>query len=287
MDAHAGRDRDRFVVLAFAADPIARRSAGRRLARPHPVESAGRPRTHGQSIVAGSWPSPGSWLCCGSSTAPPSCRVPACSTLLNSLVSNRDLHPHQSSVRPGPRLSPGPCVAGPRSFGDRPGSAIVARCGRVRYPARGARGGRRRSPPPLHRRDRAARPDRLDGLIDGAYHAVVRRDRAWLVLIIAVGAAALRGRSRGLASIREDRADRRAGGLLFALLVGLAVAVWLERRRRLWSTGPALLLATVLVLAAGNTLVRADRLRGTVDWRRRWRPHEPSRGSRTTFHRAA
>ena len=104
------------------------------------------------------------------------------------------------------------------------------------------------------------------GWISGAYQAIVRRDRLLLVLGTALGAVALA--LVGLGLLRQyGRIGliAAAAGLLIALVVLVAVAVSPNGRRRLWSTGPAVLLATVLVFAAANTLVSADRLSGTVN----------------------
>lgn len=104
------------------------------------------------------------------------------------------------------------------------------------------------------------------GWIDAAYRVIVRRDRVALALAIAAGAFAVA--VVGIGVLRQSgRLVLVAGvaAVLVALVVGVAVVVWLERRGRLWSTGPVLLLATVLVLSSGVTLVRASRLPGTVD----------------------
>jgi 4-amino-4-deoxy-L-arabinose transferase-like glycosyltransferase len=104
------------------------------------------------------------------------------------------------------------------------------------------------------------------GWIDGAYRAVIRRDRVALVLAIAAGAAAFA--IVGLGILRQYGRIGLIGsaaGLLVVVVVALAVFVWLERRGRLWSTGPALLLAAALLLSMGSTLGRASGLRGTVD----------------------
>jgi 4-amino-4-deoxy-L-arabinose transferase-like glycosyltransferase len=104
------------------------------------------------------------------------------------------------------------------------------------------------------------------GWIDAAERVVIRRDR--VALVLAVGAGAVAFATVGLGILRQyGRIGLLGGaaGLLVVLLVALAFVIWLERGGRLRFAGPALLLAIVLVLSTGITLGRASTMRGTVD----------------------
>jgi 4-amino-4-deoxy-L-arabinose transferase-like glycosyltransferase len=105
------------------------------------------------------------------------------------------------------------------------------------------------------------------GWIDGAYHAIVRRDRVVLALLLLIGliATAL----IGVVLMRYVSGSWIiVGALAIVLAVGaaLVVAGWLGRRGRLASTGPVVLTATLLVLAAGAALfVRGAHGSGQLD----------------------
>jgi 4-amino-4-deoxy-L-arabinose transferase-like glycosyltransferase len=94
------------------------------------------------------------------------------------------------------------------------------------------------------------------GWIDGAYHAVVRRDRVLIVLGVALGAAAIAVVGVGaLRHVGRIWLFAGAAGVLIAAVVGSLVAIWFRRRGRLLSAGPAAVLATLLLLAGSAAFV--------------------------------
>jgi 4-amino-4-deoxy-L-arabinose transferase-like glycosyltransferase len=104
------------------------------------------------------------------------------------------------------------------------------------------------------------------GWIDGAYHAIVRRDRLSLVLVIALSAAGLAVFGLGLLQyLGRTWLIAGATGLLIALVGGLLVAAWLSRNGRLRSAGPAIVLSTLLLLASATALFWRREGAGTID----------------------
>jgi 4-amino-4-deoxy-L-arabinose transferase-like glycosyltransferase len=104
------------------------------------------------------------------------------------------------------------------------------------------------------------------GWVDAAHRVIVRRDRLALGLVIVVGLLAVAVIGPGpLRRLGGTSLFAAAAGLLLAVVVGVLGAVWLSRRRRLWSTVPALVIVALLVIASGRVLWRSVRLPATVD----------------------